>query len=176
MLVAPLVPADAYDDPTVLDGSDGSRRLFAEVIASATPDEAGRELAMWLVPPEVDPETARLLLADSLAAVDEIAGAGDALVAAMIGSVSSGPSGLEREIAAQATPLGPLLDAVDAPISIHVGALDGLTPVAMSRWLVRRLGGTLSVHEGAGHALAITGWPIWLEELTRGPSPAAEQA
>ncbi len=174
-LVAPLVPADAYEDPSVLDGSDDSRHLFADVIASATPDEAGRELAMWLVPPEIDTDTARLLLADSLTAVAEIPGAGDGLVAAMIGSVAAGLTGLEREIVAQATPLGPLLDAVQAPVSIHVGTLDHLTPVAMSRWLTGRLGATLTVHDGAGHALAIIGWRRWLTELTEDLAPAAER-
>ncbi len=172
-LVAPLVPADAYEDPSVLDGSDDSRHLFAEVIASATPAEAGRELAIWLVPPEIDAETARVLLADSIAAVGDVPGAGDALVAAMLGSVAAGLTGLEREIAAQATVLGPLLDAVRTPASIHVGTLDRLTPVAMSQWLARRLGATLTVHEGSGHALAITGWRTWLAELTDQPAPAA---
>ncbi len=153
VLVAPLVPADAYADPGTLHGSDESRHLFASVIEDSDPDEAGRELAMWLVPPEIDEATARTLLADSIEAVRGVPGADEALVAALMGSVASGMTGLEREVAAQATLLGPLLDAVRAPVHVHVGADDRLTPVAMARWLSRRLGAGLTEHPGAGHAL-----------------------
>ena len=157
-LVAPLVPADAYADPEVLEGSDDNRRLFAEVLTHADPDEAGRELAPWLVPPELDEVTARSLLAGSIAAVADIPGAADALAAAMLGAVAAGMTGLEREITAQATPLGSLLDAVEATVSVHVGTDDRLTPVAMARWLATRLDGELHIHEHAGHQLALTAW------------------
>jgi pimeloyl-ACP methyl ester carboxylesterase len=157
-LVAPLVPADAYDDPGVVEGADDSRRLFADTLGSASPDELGRELAMWLVPPELDPATAATLLADSLDSVRHIAGAGDALVAAMCASVHRGLGGLEREIAAQATPLGALLDEIRAPVAVHVGSQDRGTPVGMARWIAERVGGSLHVHQGVGHTLAFLAW------------------
>lgn len=164
VLVGPLVPADAYAEPGVLEGSDDSRRLFADVIADAEPEEAGRELAMWLVPPEVDEPLARELLADSLRAVAHVPGAGDALVRGLLGSVARGSGGLEREVAAQATPLGGVLDGIAAPVQVHVGSVDARTPVAMATWLAGRLRGELSVHEGAGHLLAIERWAELLAE------------
>lgn len=164
-LVAPLIPADAYDDPHVLDGADDSRRLFADLLDTTDPDEIGRELAMWLVPPGIGDATARAMLAESLAAVADIDGAGDLLVASLRDSVGGGLTGLEREVAAQATPLGEVLDAVVAPVSIHVGARDTVAPPAMSHWLARRLGARMKVHEDAGHALAVTAWRELLAEL-----------
>lgn len=171
-LVAPLVPADAYTDPNVLDGADDSRRLFAEVLATTSPDEAGRELASWLVPPEVDELTARAMLADTIEAVDHVAGAGTALVAALIGSVRQGLTGLEREITSQATPLGPLLDHVTTEGAIHVGARDSVTPPAMSRWLGTRLGLAVTTYDDEDHVLAITRWTELLREAAQ-ISPAA---
>ena len=164
-LVAPLVPADAYDDAGVLDGADDSRRLFADALGTADPTELGRELAMWLVPPEIDRPVAEAMLADSLEAVAHIEGAGEALVTALLASARSGPVGLEREIASQATPLGPLLDAIGATVEVHVGSSDTVTPPAMSEWIADRLGSVAQVHEGLGHSLAIIGWADRLAEL-----------
>lgn len=157
-LVAPLVPADAYGAAGVLEGADDSRRLFADVHTSMTPDEVGRELAMWLVPPEIDEALARDLLAETLDRLSAISGAGDAMVAALRGSVSQGMIGLEREVAGQATPLGGLLDDITAPVTVHVGTHDGMTPPAMARWLAERLGADLQQHDGEGHHIAITRW------------------
>lgn len=157
-LVAPLVPADAYDSSGVLDGADESRRMFAEVHTSMTPDEVGRELAMWLVPPEIDDALARDLLSDTLDRLATIDGAGDTMVAALRGSVAQGMAGLEREIAGQATPLAALLDQITAPVTVRVGADDTMTPPPMARWLAGRLDGELLVHDGEGHHLAITRW------------------
>jgi pimeloyl-ACP methyl ester carboxylesterase len=165
LLVAPLVPADAYGDPGVLEGAGDQRRLFAELLRTEAPDEIGRELAMWLVPPELDDATARSMLADSLAALESVPGAGDALVDALRATVAQGLVGLEREIAAQATLLGALLDGVRAPTAVHVGDEDVVTPPPMARWLADRLGADLHVHAGAGHTLAITAWGRLLAEL-----------
>ena len=167
LLVAPLIPADGYGEPGVLDGAGDQRRLFAGLLGTETPDDIGRELAMWLVPPEVDEPTARAMLADSLAALDAVPGAGDALVDALLATVVQGMTGLEREVAAQATRLGPLLDAIGAPTAIHVGDDDAVTPPAMARWLAERLGADLHVHRGGGHTLAITAWSRLLAELLR---------
>ena len=157
-LVAPLVPADAYGSAGVLDGADDNRRLFADALGGTDPSELGRELAMWLVPPEIDRATAEAMLADSLRSVEHVPGAGRALVDALRGSVERGLGGIEREITSQATPLGPLLDAISAPVAVHVGTADTVAPVAMSRWIGDRLGAEVTVHEGADHALAITAW------------------
>jgi len=166
-LVAPLLPADGYGHDGVLDGADESRHLFADVLATTDPDEAGRALAMWLVPPEIDEDTARQLLQESLAAVDGIDGAGDALAAALVGSVRQGMTGLEREVTAQATVLGPLLDAVRPRGAIHVGALDAVTPPAMARWLGQRLGLAVTEHADQGHLLAIDRWADLLAEAAQ---------
>lgn len=170
-LVAPLIPADAYETDGVLEGADDSRRMFADVVSTTPPDEAGRELAMWLVPPEIDERNARIMLAESIAALDHVDGAADALVAALRGSVAQGMTGIEREVTAQATPLGPLLDAVARVGAVHVGADDGVTPPAMSRWLADRLGLALTVHRGEGHLLAISRWRALLVEAAQ-PSAA----
>lgn len=162
-LVAPLIPADAYADPGVLDGAGPSRQMFAEHLGSMSPGELGAELAMWLVPPEIDDETARAILVESIARVDHVPGAADALVAALRGAVALGMTGLEREVAAQATPLGTVLDDIVAPVTIHSGRSDDQTPPAMSRWLADRLSGSLREHE-AGHEIGITAW----DEVLRG--------
>lgn len=159
-LVAPLVPADAYSDAGVLDGADDSRQMFASMLDQASPDELGQELAMWLVPPEIDDATARSMLETTLETVD--AHVGDQLVTGLIASVAAGMSGIEREVASQAIPLGGLLDSITAPVSIHVGTADQVTPVAMAKWIAARLGADLTEHAGAGHSLAITMWQALL--------------
>lgn len=165
-LVAPLVPADAYDDEGVLEGAGDGRRLFADALPGANPDELGSELAPWLAPPELDEEAVREVLSDALRAVSPIDSAGDLLVAARLAATPGGDlTGMEREIAAQATRLGPLLDAIEAPITIHAGGRDHITPPAMSRWLADRLGARLVVHDGSGHELAITRWEQILSDL-----------
>lgn len=163
-LAAPLVPADAYDDPQILEGSDDARHLFAEQLGTMAPDELGRELAVWLVPPELDDTTARAMLEHSLERVAHVPGAGDALVQALLGSVSQGMTGLECEIGAQATVLGPLLDQVRAPVSVHAGDDDATTPLAMATWLAERLDAPLRVHH-AGHEIGITAWDEILRAL-----------
>lgn len=166
-LVAPLVPADAYGSPGVLDGADDSRRLFASLLDEMGPDELGVELAMWLVPPAVDEATARAMLEASLGAVASEPGAGDQLVHGLRASVATGLGGVERDIAAQATPLGAVLDAIGTPIRIHVGDTDPVAPPAMSRWLATRLAGEIEIHARAGHALAITAWARFLVDAGR---------
>lgn len=165
VLAAPLVPADAYDDPSVLDGADDARRLFADAHRTMDPGEVGAELAIWLVPPEVDVATARQMVAGSIAALADVPGAERQLVAAVRASVARGMTGVERDIAAQATRLGPLLDQVAAPASVHVGSDDTVTPPAMAAWLGRRLGVEPTVHDGIGHELAIRRWRQLLAEL-----------
>ncbi|MFP5322474.1 MAG: alpha/beta fold hydrolase, partial [Acidimicrobiia bacterium] len=112
VLAAPLVPADAYDDPSVLDGADDARRLFADAHRGVDPGEVGAELAPWLVPPVIDEATAREMMAGSIAALADVPGADRQLVAAVRASVAQGLTGVERDIAAQATRLGPLLDRI----------------------------------------------------------------
>lgn len=167
VLAAPLVPADAYGDASVLDGADDARRLFADAHRGMDPDEVGAELAPWLVPPVIDDATAREMMAGSIAALADVPGAGDQLAAATRASVGRGMTGVERDIAAQATPLGSLLDQIRGPVSIHVGADDTITPPAMATWLGRRLGAEPTVHAGLGHELAIRRWAELLAELAR---------
>lgn len=166
-LVAPLVPIDAYDAAGVLDGADASRGMFAELAPTMTPDEAGRELAMWLVPPEITEDLARDMLASSLTAVAEVTGADHALIAALMGSVARGMTGLEREIAAQATPLDELLDAVSTTVTVHVGDLDTVCPPAMGGWYADRLGAELVTHRRSGHAIGITAWSEVVSAIPR---------
>lgn len=168
VLAAPLVPADAYDDPATLDGSDDARRLFADAHRGMDPDDVGAELAPWLVPSAIDDATAQEMLAGSITALADITGAGDQLVAALRASVEQGMAGIERDIAAQATPLGALLDRITAPVSIHVGSADVVTPPAMATWIARRLGTEASVHAGIGHELAIRRWADLLAEAASG--------
>lgn len=157
-LVAPLIPADAYGDPGVLDGADDSRRLFADHLGTESPDDLGRELAMWLVPPELDEQTARAMLSGTLAELATIDRAADHMVAALQASVAQGVTGLEREIAAQATPLGAALDHIGTGVAVHVGADDTVTPPPMARWLAERLQAQLHEHPGVGHVLMIVAW------------------
>ncbi len=166
VLVGPLVPADAYDDPGVLEGADDGRRLFADAHRGQDPGDVGAELAPWLVPPVVDDELAAELLASSLAEVADVPGAGAALVAGLGDAVAGGLTGVEREIAAQATRLGSLLDgAATVPASVHVGDDDRTAPPAMARWVAARLGAPCTTHPGAGHALAVTAWAALLDEV-----------
>lgn len=158
VLAAPLVPADAYDDPAVLDGSDDARRLFADVHRGTAPGDVGAELAPWLVPPSIDDATAREMMAGSIAALADVPGAADQLASAVRASVAGGMTGVERDIAAQATRIDDLLGRIAAPVSVHVGADDTVTPPAMAAWLGRRLGIEPTVHDGIGHELAIRLW------------------
>ncbi len=169
VLAAPLVPADAYGDRSVLDGADDARRLFADVHRDMHPDEVGAELAGWLVPPSIDDDTARSMLEGSITRLRDIDGAGDQLVVGLRASVANGFGGLEREIAAQATPLGPLLDAMTPPVHLHAGTDDTVAPPAMAAWLATRLGATLTVHDGLGHDLAIRLWSSMLTEAAAAP-------
>lgn len=164
VLAAPLVPADAYDDLGALEGADDGRRLFADAHRGMHPDEIGAELAPWLVPPVIDDATAREMLAGSIAALADIPGADDQLAVAVRASVAHGHVGVAREIAAQAVPLAPLLDGIGAPVRIHVGEDDTVTPSAMAGWIGRRLGVEPVVHAGVGHELAIRCWPALLAE------------
>ena len=164
VLAAPLVPADAYDDPTVLDGSDDARRLFADAHRGMDPGDVGAELAPWLVPPVIDDATAREMMAGSIAALADIPGTDAQLALAVRASVAAGMTGVERDIAAQATRLGALLDRITAPVSVHVGADDAVTPPAMARWIGRRLAVRPQVHDDIGHELAIRRWADLLQE------------
>ncbi|HSP05084.1 MAG TPA: alpha/beta hydrolase [Acidimicrobiales bacterium] len=164
VLAAPLVPADAYDDPTVLDGSDDARRLFADAHRGMDPGDVGAELAPWLVPPVIDDATAREMMAGSITALADIPGADDQLALAVRASVAAGMTGVERDIAAQATRLDALLDRITATASVHVGADDAVTPPAMARWIGRRLDVRPQVHDGIGHELAIRRWADLLQE------------
>ena len=164
VLAAPLVPADAYDDPSVLHGSDDARRLFADAHRGMDPGDVGAELAPWLVPSLIDDATAREMMAGSIAALGDITGVADQLALAVRASVAGGMAGVERDIAAQATRLDDLLDRITAPVSIHVGAEDTVTPPAMAAWLGRRLGVEPTVHDGIGHELAIRLWADLVRE------------
>ncbi len=172
VLAAPLIPVDAYGHPGVLDGADESRQLFADALGDHPPDEIAAELAPWLVPPEIDEPTARAMLAASLEALTDVPGAGRRLLDALQASVAHGMTGIEREIAAQATPLAGLLDAVRCPVRIHTGTADTVAPPAMGAWLARRLDAELAVHDAEGHALAILRW----EELLRAAADPAGSA
>lgn len=164
VLAAPLVPADAYDDPAVLEGSDDARRLFADAHRGMDPGDVGAELAPWLVPPVIDDATAREMMAGSIAALADVPGADDQLALAVRACIAGGTTGVERDITAQATPLGELLDRIEAPVGVHVGTADTVTPPAMARWLGHRLGTDPVVHEGIGHELAIRSWAVLLRE------------
>lgn len=167
VLACPLVPADAYDDPHVLDGADDGRRLFADAHRDMTPDEVGAELAPWLVPPVIDDETAREMMAGSITALRDIPGAGDQLAVAVRAAVAGGMTGVERDIAAQATVLGPLLDRIAAPVHVHAATRDTVTPPAMAMWWGRRLGVAPLVHDDCGHELAIRRWSSLLDQAAR---------
>ncbi len=164
VLAAPLVPADAYDDPSVLDGSDDARRLFADAHRGMEPGDVGAELAPWLVPAVIDDPTAREMMAGSIAALADIPGVADQLALAVRASVAGGMVGVERDITAQATRLDELLDRITAPVTIHVGTDDRVTPPAMAAWLGRRLGVEPTVHAGVGHELAIRRWADLVRE------------
>lgn len=164
VLAAPLVPADAYDDPSVLDGSDDARRLFADAHRGMEPGDVGAELAPWLVPAVIDDPTAREMMAGSIAALADIPGVADQLALAVRASVAGGMVGVERDITAQATRLDELLDRIAAPVTIHVGTDDRVTPPAMAAWLGRRLGVEPTVHAGVGHELAIRRWADLVRE------------
>lgn len=168
VLAAPLVPADAYDDPGVLDGSDDARRLFADAHRGMDPGDVGAELAPWLVPPVIDDATAREMMVGSIASLADIEGAAAQLALAVRASVAGGMAGVERDIAAQATRLGDLLGHITAPVTVHVGADDAVTPPAMASWIGRRLDVEPTLHDGVGHELAIRRWSDLLREATAG--------
>lgn len=167
VLASPLVPADAYDDPSALAGSDESRTMFASMVGTMSAEDLAAELAMFLAVPHCDSDTASDVIAESLAAVESIPRAATRLVDAYVDATRQGLLGIERDLVAQATPLGPLLDAIGAPVSIHSGTADTVTPPAMARWLAERLDADLTIHDGAAHSLAIHRWEELVVEAGR---------
>lgn len=147
-----------------LDGAPDGRLLFADALAAgSSPDELAAELTPWLVPDVIDDATAVALLGGSHDDVSAIPGASEQLVRALQASVAQGTAGVARDIAAQATLLGPLLDTIGLPVTVHVGDRDIVCPPAMATWWAERLGGRLHVHPGCGHAVAFTAWLSILE-------------
>jgi pimeloyl-ACP methyl ester carboxylesterase len=179
-IVAGVVPRQAYDDPDVRSAG-GARLGLVELGDVVPPGDLGAEVAPLLAPIPCDAalaaehQGATRSPADAaeLATVD---GGADALAAALVEGVRSGPAGVEADVEAQARPLPVDLGGVSCPVRLWYGSADGVTPPAFGRWYRAHLpGARLTVVDGAGHYLALTRWPDLLAEtaaLVAGAPPA----
>ena len=171
-LIGTLPPAEAYDDPAVLDALGDGRRAFAEIAREVGAAELAADVAPYLVPTPLDADIARahvLELAGDVgrAELDRAPGSVDALTAGLMASVQRGTDGLAGDVERQLE-RGLDLAAVTCPVRTFHGSLDEISPPQVGTWLVARLSNAvLDLPPGAGHHLLYARWRGILRALRR---------
>lgn len=171
VVVAGLVPFEAYAEPGILDQADGGRWMVAELGAELGPHGLANEALPMLAPYPCDLELAREFVieqADPLRRreLDAVPGAVEAMAAGVVDAVARGTDGLRRDLELQVEPVDVDWSAVRCPVELVYGDRDWTTPVAFGRWWAHRLPwAELTVEEGAGHLVALTHWSELLERL-----------
>ena len=171
VLVAGLVPRQAYDDPDVR--AAGAARLDTiELADSLPPGTLGEAIAPLLAPYPCD----RALAAEHQAEHRDAAGAAELatvpgaaarMADGLVEAVRRGLAGVAADVEAQARPLAVDLAAVRAPVRLAYGSADTVTPPAFGRWYEAHLpDATLEVTNGAAHYLALTAWGGFLASFT----------
>lgn len=163
-IAAGLVPITAYSDPAVVAAAGPGRALFAEMAAEAPAEVVAAEVAPYLVPDPPTPAAVGALVAgegDEVRAAELalVPGATDQMVAAMIEAVRRGPSGITRDVVAQAAVPDVDLVACRVRVRLWYGTADPVAPPAFGHWWASVLPqAELTVLDGAGHMLALTRW------------------
>lgn len=171
-LVAPVPPVEAYDDGAVVGSLGAARRAFVDLAGEMPAAELAAEVAPYLVPDPLTPETALEHVLDTAgtsgrADLDRVPGAADALAAALVESVRGGRLGLVHDVALQLEP-GLDLSAIDVPVRCFHGADDGVSPPEVGVWLVSRLpNAVLARSPDAGHHLLFPEWRGILRAVRR---------
>jgi pimeloyl-ACP methyl ester carboxylesterase len=171
-LIGTLPPAEAYDDPDVLQALGDGRRAFAEIAREVAAAELAAEVAPYLVPTPLDDTVARahvLELAGEVgrAELGQAPGSVDALTAGLQASIRGGTSGLAGDVERQLE-RGLDLTGVTCPVRTFHGSLDEISPPEVGTWLVARLANAvLDLTPGAGHHLLFPRWRGILRALRR---------
>lgn len=171
VVVAGVVPREAYDDPAV--GAVGPERgsLF-ELADDMPPAELGEMVAPMLAPYPCDGDLAaehqreRRDQSDQ-AALAGVPGAVEQMAAALVEAVRNGVAGVAADVVAQHYPDAvPTLEQVDLPVRLWYGSNDQVAPPAFGSWYAKHLpNAELTIVEGAGHVLFFTHWPQLLTHM-----------
>lgn len=173
VVVAGLVPFEAYAEPGILDQADGGRWMVAELGAELGPRGLATEALPMLAPHPCDPELAREFVLEQAdprrrRELDAVPGAVEAMAAGVVDAVARGTDGLRRDLELQVEPADVDWSAVRCPVELVYADRDSTTPVDFGRWWAHRLPwAELTVEEGAGHLVALTHWSELLERLRR---------
>jgi pimeloyl-ACP methyl ester carboxylesterase len=171
-LIGALPPVESYDDAGVVAALGPARRGFVELAAEVPAAELASELARYLVPDPLTPETAREHVLESAgvggrAELAAVPGALEALVAALEASVRQGRAALAHDIALQLE-AGLDLTAVTAPVRAFHGTADAISPPEVGAWLASALpNAVLDMVPGGGHHLLFPRWRGILRALRR---------
>jgi pimeloyl-ACP methyl ester carboxylesterase len=172
VLAGTVPPFEAHRDPAVLAALGASRRSFVElaleVLAEGmAPAELAEEVAGHLVPDPLDRDLARDHVLEGAGdlgrrELDEVAGALEQLVDALLEAVSEGRVGLVHDVARQLE-TGLDLAALTAPVRTVHGGHDPVSPPEVGRWLAQHLGRAgvtveVDVDPHAGHQILLTRW------------------
>lgn len=167
-LVAPLPPAEAYDDQALVDQLGPTRRPLVELATELGPAELAAEVAPYLVPLPLTPELALEHVLEGAgeqgrAELAAVPGSAEQLARALEAAVGQGTGGIEQDLRHQLTP-GLRLDRVTAPVRTVHGERDGVSPPTVGAWLAAHLpDARAEVVPGAGHHLVFPHWARLLE-------------
>lgn len=173
MLVAGLVPRQAYDDPEVR--AAGSQRLgLLELAETLTPAELAEAIVPLLAPRlcdralALDHQREQRSPADQ-AALAQVPFALERMADSLVEAVRRGLAGVGSDLEAEVRPVGDaLLGRVTVPVRLLYGSTDTVTPAAFGAWYTRRLPhARLDIVDGAGHYLPFTHWPEILAGIPR---------
>lgn len=170
--IAPLPPAEAYDDPEVVATLGAGRQMFLQLAAEVAPVDLAEELVPYLVPEPLDLDVARAHVLEEAGEVGRLElaqapGSVAALAAGLQASVRQGRQGLVDDVVRQLE-RGLDLGRVAAPVRLFHGTADHLSPPAVGTWLVAHLPhAVLDLTPGAGHHLLFPRWRGMLRAVRR---------
>jgi pimeloyl-ACP methyl ester carboxylesterase len=177
VLAGTVPPFEAHRDPAVLADLGAARRGFVELAVEVlaegmAPAELAEEVAAHLVPDPLDRDLARDHVLEAAGEVgrrelDEVPGAVEQLVDALLEAVAQGRAGLAHDVARQLE-AGLDLATVTAPVWTVHGGHDPVSPPTVGRWLARHLSRAgvtveVDVDPDAGHQILLTRWAELVE-------------
>jgi pimeloyl-ACP methyl ester carboxylesterase len=168
-LVAPVPPAEAYDDPAVLAALGPTRLPLVELGSEMGPAELAAEVAPHLVPQPLTPELALEHVLEGAgeqgrAELVAVPGSAEALADGLQAGLAHGLEPLEQDLRHQLTP-GLHLDRLTMPVRTVHGERDGTSPPEVGAWLAAHLPAcTAETIPGAGHHLLFPYWERLLRE------------
>lgn len=171
VIVAGVVPREAYDDPGIRD-ADPNRADLLGLAAEMPPADLAGMVAPMLAPYPCDHTLAAEHQREhrsprDQAALEKVPGAVEQMASALTEAVRNGLAGVGTDILAQNYPGAvPPLHQVTAPVKLWYGSADQVAPPAFGSWYAGQFPNAgLEVIEGAGHDLFITRWPDLVASL-----------